>query len=523
MGTSGPVGIRRPKRQARSLPLLAGGALLIAIAVFLAVRAGPPQSAAALSGAQGELSTGRWVNWDTSGLASINRVQALAVDPASPATVYAAAAGSLYKTIDGGRTWIGLRNDPDSLMAVLSLAVAPALRTGLGRILPGRASTVYAGALFGGVVKSMDGGQTFVAANRGLPAATTTVGTLTIDPTSPSTVYAGTGSGIFKSEDAGATWTEISQRFNNHTVHAVAVDPVSPSTILVGSDLGLFRSTDGGKSWVESIRGDKPYPASTVFALAAPDSRPSVIYAGTSNGVFRSMDHGRSWSEASSVGTASAMNALVVDPRSSAVIFAGLARGGVWRSADGGEHWTGMYEGLTDIPIIALAISSTKPPIIYAGTDGGGFRYVMGPRDDSRALMMRFPQSPTSSEVAGSTPPEQTAARPTAERPIARSEKRVDATPSKNDIFSDPNLKQTCFERTREIMARLEAWQRTTSPGDAIGDKAVCLDVKARWQKWADECSPGWGTPAQARLLADWCESKSFTHVIILPSSPAQR
>ncbi len=78
------------------------------------------------------------------------------------------------------------------------------------------------------------------------------------------------------------------------------------------------------------------------------------------------------------------------------------------------------------------------------------------------------PQSPSSSEVAGSTPPKQTAARPTAERPIARSEKRVDATPSKNDIFSDPNWEQRCFERTREIMARLEAWQRTTSPGDAL-------------------------------------------------------
>ena len=73
---------------------------------------------------------------------------------------------------------------------------------------------------------------------------------LILDPTNPSTLYAGTfGGGVFKSTDMGANWAEINNGLTNTNVRALALDPTNTSTLYAGTD-GVFKSTDMGANWV---------------------------------------------------------------------------------------------------------------------------------------------------------------------------------------------------------------------------------------------------------------------------------
>src|SRR3990172_1064061 len=78
-----------------------------------------------------------------------------------------------------------------------------------------------------------------------------TVRVLAIDPSAPSTIYAGTyGGGVFRSTDGGPTWGPINTGLSNLYVFALAIDPSAPSTLYAGTDgEGVFKSTNGGTSW----------------------------------------------------------------------------------------------------------------------------------------------------------------------------------------------------------------------------------------------------------------------------------
>src|SRR5207245_2080938 len=71
---------------------------------------------------------------------------------------------------------------------------------------------------------------------------------LTVDPQNPSTVYAGTDGGVFKSTNGGANWSAANSGLTATDVRALAVDPQNPSTVYAGGD-GVFKSTNGGATW----------------------------------------------------------------------------------------------------------------------------------------------------------------------------------------------------------------------------------------------------------------------------------
>jgi len=108
----------------------------------------------------------------------------LAVDPQAPGTLYVATAGCLYKSIDGGQLWSAAdRGLPDS--TVHALAIDPA-----------RTTTLYAGTEEDGLFKSTDGGMNWSALNTG--QAFTSVRVLAVDPFEPTTLYVGVfGGGVF--------------------------------------------------------------------------------------------------------------------------------------------------------------------------------------------------------------------------------------------------------------------------------------------------------------------------------------
>ena len=121
-------------------------------------------------------------------------ILSLAVDPSTPATLYAGTYGGTFKSTDGGAHWSGINNGLVSNF-VYTLAVDP-----------GKPATLYAGTYMG-VYKSTNGGDTWSPANDGMADAW--VFALAFDPNTSTTIYAGTDEGVYKTMDGGVHWTAV--------------------------------------------------------------------------------------------------------------------------------------------------------------------------------------------------------------------------------------------------------------------------------------------------------------------------
>ena len=126
------------------------------------------------------------------------------------------------------------------------------------------------------------------------------VGSIAIDPGTPSNLYVGTGAGVFRSTDGGVTFTPTGIAFTeiNQFAWTVVVDPQSPNTVHAATSEGIFKSTDSGLNW-RTVAGPR-----NAIALALDPANPRTLYAGTgySGGpfgsrdvLFKSMDGGETW------------------------------------------------------------------------------------------------------------------------------------------------------------------------------------------------------------------------------------
>jgi photosystem II stability/assembly factor-like uncharacterized protein len=177
------------------------------------------------------------------------RVLNLAVDPRQPETVYASAEASfqsnaapstVYKTVDGGRSW---------------RAIGP--RFGYPIVVDRRApGSVYAGGPRG-LFASANGGRTWSRVLT-LRKAVSRVTAIALDPVRANVLYVGTwGSGVMKSDDGGQTWLAPRLDGRGRRVSAIAIAPTRPQTIYAsvqytgsqGSTAGMFASSDGGATW----------------------------------------------------------------------------------------------------------------------------------------------------------------------------------------------------------------------------------------------------------------------------------
>jgi hypothetical protein len=307
-------------------------------------------------------------------------VDAIAIDPQSPATLYAGTGGGgVFKSINGGASWsavnTGLKNGYG-----MDVRVAESLA-----IDPQNPTTVYAGTL-DGVFKSSNGGASWSAVNKGLEVFSGAYFiALAIDPKNPTTVYVGTVGGVFKSSNGGASWSAANIGLTNTVVRSLAIDPQSPTTVYAGTTAmgggGVFKSSNGGASWSATGLTDI-----YVQALAIDPQSPATVYAGASGGgVFKSSNGGASWSAVNTGLPDRYVQTLAIDPQSPTTVYAGInleqwaVVGGVFKSSNGGASWSAVNTGLTNLLVNALAIDRQSPATVYAGTYGGGvFRLVPG-------------------------------------------------------------------------------------------------------------------------------------------------
>ncbi|MFQ5335273.1 MAG: hypothetical protein ACE5DN_04295, partial [Flavobacteriales bacterium] len=188
--------------------------------------------------------------------------------------------------------------------------------------------TVYAGSASGGVFKSTDGGGSWVPVFDDAPSLS--IGDLAIAPSDPNIIYVGTGEsncgggsltydglGVFKSTDAGTTWSAVGLADSRNT-GKVAIHPGNPDIVYVAamgdlfgnnSQRGIFKTTDGGQSWQNVLYvNDSTGGIDVVIHPLNPDTvyaatwkrirRPNYkVYGGSGCGVYRSYDGGVSWTE----------------------------------------------------------------------------------------------------------------------------------------------------------------------------------------------------------------------------------
>ncbi|MEO8054351.1 MAG: hypothetical protein ABI768_04315 [Acidobacteriota bacterium] len=144
---------------------------------------------------------------------------------------------------------------------------------------PSTPATLYAGTSDGGAFKSTNGGGNWSAINAGMTA--TRVENLVIDPSKTATLYAGTDRGVFRSTNGGATWAAASTGLTNLSINALTIDPATPTTLYAGTrGGGVFRSTDSGRTWTALNPGLSDL---NVNALAL-DPTGTTLYAGLEGG-----------------------------------------------------------------------------------------------------------------------------------------------------------------------------------------------------------------------------------------------
>jgi photosystem II stability/assembly factor-like uncharacterized protein len=241
--------------------------------------------------------------------------------------------------------------------------------------VPGDSTTFYFGAVNGGVWKTTDAGTVWMSIFDSQPVAS--IGAIAVSAADPKTIYVGTGesdirsdlssgNGVYKSNDAGATWTHIGL-YDTRQISRIVVDPQDPNIVYVGAlghaygpneERGVYQSIDGGTTWTKVLG---PSPEIGVSDLAICSGNPQLLFAGTWNthrppwsayapidgpggGLYRSQDAGMTWSRLSGKGLPEGdWGRIGVDvapdgKRVYALIQAKKA--GLYRSDDGGDSWT---------------------------------------------------------------------------------------------------------------------------------------------------------------------------------------
>ena len=179
----------------------------------------------------------------------------------------------MFRTTDGGDNWTAINGGLTSL-EVYAIAVDPT-----------SAGTVYAATVGDGIFKSTTGGAAWSTVNTGLTSLY--VVSLAIDAANPGTVYAGTGNGVFKTTNGGANWASSSSGIGFATMRALAIDPTSPSTVYAGGIGVVYKTTNGGTSWslvhigLESVEHTV---TPGINELVVDPSSPSTVYVTADTG-----------------------------------------------------------------------------------------------------------------------------------------------------------------------------------------------------------------------------------------------
>ena len=311
-------------------------------------------------------------------------IQSVVVDREDTQAVIATGAQTIYRSIDGGASWTGT---PVSTEA-WSVAISPYDPVGD----PGSMPAYIAGTRTRGVLYSANGLDWTQAQGIDGNAHTTYFNPAT------GKAFAGTGAGLFASEDDGASWSLLSGQLMGGGIHGIAADENNPLIMYAAQwNRGVHRSTDGGITWQTGTNG---LTTLQISGLALRPDNASILFVATTSGVFRSVDAGASWVL---VHAAADSRAIAIDPQAPDTMLVATAGSGLARSIDGGDTWTAVLTGLEDrTHFESVAYSPDGSGRAYAGS----WNSVLYFSEDGGVSWSRTPGSdPTGTPVPTTPPP----------------------------------------------------------------------------------------------------------------------
>ena len=350
---------------------------------------------------------------------STGSIGAIAVAPSNPNVIYVgtgaaiirpdlAIGDGMYKSTDGGRTWIHLGLRDSQMIAAIAID-------------PGNAERLFVAVLghpYGpnaerGVFRSTDGGRTFEKVL--FKDEYTSANEILIDPRNPNVLYAtlwsqqqsfiegqgfgDVGMGIFKSTDGGTKWTQLGEGLPEILQANIALAPSDPNILYAAiaptkGPIGFYKSTDGGAHWFQAIRAPG-VPASVVQDMR-PLARigggdlptveidpkdPNVVYT-ASTVMWRTLDAGLTWSAVRGAPGGDDYQRIWINPNNPDILLVVADQGAVV-SANRGRSWSNWYNQNT-AAMYHVTTDNAFPYRVCSGQQDSGSACVQSRSDDGR-------------------------------------------------------------------------------------------------------------------------------------------
>jgi photosystem II stability/assembly factor-like uncharacterized protein len=283
-------------------------------------------------------------------------VDNLLVDETDPKTLYAGAwqldrmGGGVYVSHDDGLTWVSSPGMEGQSVRALAQA-------------PSNPRILVAGAI-SGVYRTEDGGLHWKQISPEGSGEIHKVESIAIDPTDPRTIYAGTWHLPWKTTDGGATWHNIKEGLiDDSDVFSIILDPKFPSTVYLSACSGIYRSDTGGELF-HKVQGIPSTARRTRVLMQDPANR-DIVYAGTTEGLYKTLDGGTNW--ARMTGPDVIINDIYVDPKNPQRVVLATDRSGVLASNDAGASFVSSNSGISQRQVTALLSGAKNPETMYAG------------------------------------------------------------------------------------------------------------------------------------------------------------
>lgn len=293
------------------------------------------------------------------------QVDDVARSPIDSDLLLAATVRGVFRSVDGGDTWAPVQGPGSFDLFAVAFASD---------------GTAYVGG-FSGLWKSTDGGATFTQTP--IPNFPL-VQSIAIDPQNDSNLWVGLfnpgdGSGvIYRSTNAGASWNVVSPAVGNLNCDDLAVDPADSNHVVAvfgGNGGGVWVTTNGGTGWTNRSAG---LPAVPVRSVAFAGSQILVgggqLFGGQAMGLYGSINDGMTWTPRHD-GTwpLLVVRDVAVDPGDSQIWLAATDGSGVHRTTDGGASWQLTLTGTDDLATLAVAFAPGSSTVVDLGTSSRGF------------------------------------------------------------------------------------------------------------------------------------------------------
>jgi photosystem II stability/assembly factor-like uncharacterized protein len=235
-----------------------------------------------------------------------------------------------------------------------------------------------------GILKSTDGGRTWFQVNKGIPntEGNRFVGFLEMCPSNPRILFAASGNnargpgGIFRTLNGGELWEK---KISDDIFTVVTLSPSNPDVVYAGSEHAFYRSDDFGETWQKFSKEDEgnwgPAGVRAGFPISAvvDPENPYKIYANNyGGGNFLSTDGAKTWKNCSTGYTGAHLYDIAVGQKNAAVVYT-IGKSGPFMSDDGGAEWIGIASGSARYPewyAVALNPHNSEEVIISSEHEG---------------------------------------------------------------------------------------------------------------------------------------------------------